>query len=239
MAFWFFQFAFSATAATIVAGTLAERCQMGAYLMYSILLTGLIYPVVVHAVWSPNGIFAVTNVNKLFGSGAIDFSGCGAIHMTGGITGLVATIILGPRRGRFHDERGDPLKSPGVIVQHSVALQALGTMILWFGWYGFNSGSTLMITIPTRSEAAARCVVSTSLGSASGAISSLLMNFFLTERQTGEGIFDLTMALNGALSGLVSITAGCAFIQPWVAIIVGLIGGINYVFGSRLLFNGI
>ncbi len=237
MAFWFFQFTFSATAATIVAGTLAERCQMGAYMMYSLLLTGLIYPVVVHAVWSPNGIFAATNINKLFGSGAIDFSGCGTIHMTGGITGLVATIILGPRRGRFHDDRGDPLKSPGVIVQHSVALQALGTFILWFGWYGFNSGSTLMISVPTRSEAAARCVVATSLGSATGALSSLLMNFFLTERQTGEGIFDITMALNGSLSGLVSITAGCAVIEPWAAIVAGLIGGINFVFGSRLLIR--
>ncbi len=237
MAYWFFQFAFAATAATIVAGTLAERCQMGAYLMYSFLLTGFIYPVVAHSIWSPNGVFSPTNVNRLFGTGAIDFSGCGVIHMTGGITGLVAAKILGPRKGRFFDDRGEPLKTPMVIAQHSVALQALGTFILWFGWYGFNSGSTLMITMPYRGQTAARCVVATTLGSASGAISSLLIHLFLTERETGEGVFDLTMALNGALSGLVSITAGCAVIEPWAAIIAGLIGGLNYVVGSRLLIR--
>jgi len=236
LAFWFFQYAFAATAATIVAGTLAERCQMGAYLMYSFLLTGLIYPVVVHAVWSPNGFLSPTNADRLlFGSGAIDFSGCGVIHMTGGITALVAAKILGPRTGRFFDQRGMALTKPTVMKQHSVALQGLGTLLLWFGWYGFNSGSALYTTVAPRSAFAARAVVTTSLGPASGAISALLINFYITDRETGEGIFDLSVALNGALSGLVSITAGCTVIEPWAAIIAGVVGGLLLVIVSRLL----
>mmetsp|Transcript_1538 Transcript_1538/g.2387 ORF Transcript_1538/g.2387 Transcript_1538/m.2387 type:complete len:529 (-) Transcript_1538:36-1622(-) len=235
--YFFFQFAFAATSATIVAGTLAERCQMGAYMMYSFLLTGFIYPVIVHSVWSPNGFLSPTNVNKLFGSGAIDFSGCGVIHMTGGITGLIATKILGPRTGRFFDERGEPLKTPAVFEQHSIALQALGTFLLWFGWYGFNSGSALFITLPSRSDTAARAVVTTTLGAASGALSALFAHLIITERESGEGIYDITMAMNGALSGLVSITAGCTVIEPWAAIIAGAVGGLLYVAMSRMLIK--
>ena len=131
---FFFQFAFAATAATIVAGTIAERCKMSAYLCYSVFLTGFVYPVVVHSVWSSNGFLSAFNNNLLFRNiGTIDFAGSGAVHMTGGITALVAAIVLGPRKGRFHDEDGNPLEKPVTFQPHSVALQVLGTLILWFG----------------------------------------------------------------------------------------------------------
>jgi ammonium transporter, Amt family len=132
-AFWFFQYTFSATSVTIVAGTLAERCQMVAYLCYSVVVAGFIYPVVAHAVWSLSGFLSHSNNDPFLGSGAIDFAGSGVVHLTGGCIALVATIILGPRRGRFYDAQGEPLDTPKVFPGHSVALQMLGTMVLWFG----------------------------------------------------------------------------------------------------------
>lgn len=131
--FWLYEFAFAATATTIVAGTLAERCQMAAYLCYSVLLGGFVYPVVVHAIWSSYGFISAFNANPLMGSGAIDFAGSGVVHTTGGSAALWATMILGPRRGRFYDSRGTPLAKPKEFPGHSVALQMLGTFILWFG----------------------------------------------------------------------------------------------------------
>ena len=104
--FWMFQFAFAATSATIVAGTLAERCQMPAYLCYSLFLTGFVYPIVVHAIWSPQGILSAYHSDPLWGSGFIDFAGSTVVHFTGGFTALIATYLLGPRRGRFYDHRG-------------------------------------------------------------------------------------------------------------------------------------
>lgn len=139
LTFWLFQFAFSATSATIVAGTLAERCQMAAYLCYSIVVTGILYPVVCHAVWSPQGILNAHNLDPIFGVGVIDFAGSSVVHLTGGSIALVATYALGPRRGRFYDHRGRPLENPVVFPGHSAALQMLGAFILWFGWYGFVS----------------------------------------------------------------------------------------------------
>ena len=132
-AFWFFQFTFSATSVTIVAGTLAERCQMTAYMCYSLVLAGFVYPVVAHNVWSNNGFLSQTNINPLLDSGAIDFAGSGVVHLTGGTTALIATLILGPRRGRFYDAQGEPLDTPTSFPGHSVALQLLGTLVLWFG----------------------------------------------------------------------------------------------------------
>jgi Amt family ammonium transporter len=132
-AFWFFQYTFSATSVTIVAGTLAERCQMAAYLCYSMLLAGVVYPVIAHSVWSNNGFFSNANVDPFLGIGAIDFAGSGVVHLTGGSTALYATMILGPRRGRFFDAQGEPLEVPKSFPGHSMALQLLGTMILWFG----------------------------------------------------------------------------------------------------------
>jgi len=122
-AFWMFQYAFSAASATIGAGTLAERCQMAAYLCYSIMLTGWVYPIIAHAVWNAQGFLSAHSVDPLFGVGMIDFAGSGVVHLTGGVTALFATIILGPRRGRFHDDSGRRLEVPNEFPGHSVALQ--------------------------------------------------------------------------------------------------------------------
>jgi Amt family ammonium transporter len=131
--FWFFQYAFSAATVTIVAGALAERCKMTAYFSYSLLLTGIVYPIVAHAVWSNTGLLSPTNQDPVGGIGYIDAAGSGAIHLCGGLTALIATSILGPRQGRFHDEEGNLLDEPKPIKGHSMALQLLGTLILWFG----------------------------------------------------------------------------------------------------------
>ena len=131
--FFFFEFAFCATTATIVAGTLAERCQMAAYLCYSLFLSGFVYPIVVHAIWSNNGFLSAFSSDPINGIGTIDFAGSGVVHLTGGTTALVAAYILGPRRGRFYDSRGRPLSEPKVIPGHSIALQLMGTFTLWFG----------------------------------------------------------------------------------------------------------
>eukprot|EP00591_Stephanopyxis_turris_P000846 CAMPEP_0195515732 /NCGR_PEP_ID=MMETSP0794_2-20130614/6701_1 /TAXON_ID=515487 /ORGANISM="Stephanopyxis turris, Strain CCMP 815" /LENGTH=585 /DNA_ID=CAMNT_0040644205 /DNA_START=127 /DNA_END=1884 /DNA_ORIENTATION=+ len=235
--FWLFQFAFAATSATIVAGTLAERCQMTAYLCYSVALTGFIYPVVVHAVWSPNGFLSPLNANKLWGSGMIDFSGSGVVHITGGVTALVATKILGSRRGRFYDSRGEKVANPKPIAGHSPSLQVLGTFILWFGWYGFNAGGVVIISNSTSGLIASHAALTTTLAAASACVSALVTNLIILERLTGEAMFDLSTALNGALSGLVSITAGCSVVEPWAAVVVGIVAGWIYLLTSKLLIK--
>jgi Amt family ammonium transporter len=124
---FFFQFAFAASAATIVAGTIAERCKMQAYFFYAFTLTGFVYPIVVHAVWNPDGFLSIMNSDPLRGVGMIDFAGSGVVHMTGGMCALIGAVILGPRIGRFHDEEGKLLDEPVSFPPHSVALQVLGT----------------------------------------------------------------------------------------------------------------
>jgi Amt family ammonium transporter len=126
-----FEFAFSAASATIVAGTLAERCQMSAYLCYSLVLAGFVYPIVSHAIWSSHGFLTSYKdyEHKLFGSGVVDFAGGGVVHLVGGSTALFATMILGPRRGRFHDDEGRKLDKPRTFPGHSIALQVSGSKI--------------------------------------------------------------------------------------------------------------
>ncbi|KAL7573928.1 hypothetical protein ACA910_001940 [Epithemia clementina (nom. ined.)] len=235
--FFFFQFAFAATAATIVAGTVAERCKMSAYLCYSLFLTGFVYPVVVHAIWSGNGFLSAFFSDPFKGVGTIDFAGSGVVHMTGGSTALIAAIILGPRRGRFHDEDGNPLEEPRTFPAHSTALQVLGTFILWVGWYGFNPGSALMITTENAAQTAALCTVTTTLAAATGCVTAMFSDSILESCKTGETSYDLTMAMNGALSGLVAVTAGCAVVEPWAAILIGAIGGWSYMGMSKLLIK--
>ncbi len=232
---FFFQFTFAATAATIVAGTIAERCKMVAYLCYSVFLTAFVYPVVVHAIWNSAGFLSAFAGDPLQGIGMIDFAGSGVVHMTGGATALIAAIILGPRIGRFYDEDGNALAKPHDFPAHSVALQVLGTFILWFGWYGFNPGSTLAISPEGYGAIAALCAVTTTLSAASGAVSAMFTDTLLGFFSEGEAEYDLTMAMNGALGGLVGITANCSVVEPWAAVIIGVVSGVVYVFSSKLL----
>ena len=234
---WFFQFAFAASAATIVAGAVAERCKMAAYLCYSVFLTGFVYPVVVHSIWAFDGFLVAfgPQEEKFRGLGVIDFAGSGVVHMTGGITALVAVIVLGPRRGRFYDEDGNPLETPTVWPAHSVALQILGTFILWIGWYGFNPGSTLFIANPTSAGITALAAVTTTIAGASGCVSAMFTDTIIDAIYTGEVSYDLTMAMNGTLGALVAITAGCCVVNPWAAVIIGTIGGWVYIASSKLL----
>ena len=234
---WFFQFAFAATAATIVAGTVAERCKFEAYLCYSLMLTGFVYPVIVYSIWSSSGFLTAFNNDPVFGCGVHDFAGSGVVHMTGGATALIAAKVLGPRIGRFFDADGNELPEPVSFPPHSVALQVLGTFILWFGWYGFNPGSTLAIVGADTSAVAALCAVTTTIAAAAGSVSAMFTDMILEKRTTGETTYDITMCMNGALSGLVGITAGCSVVEPWAALIIGIVAGWTYIFWSKLLIK--
>ncbi|GMH94904.1 hypothetical protein TL16_g13031, partial [Triparma laevis f. inornata] len=234
LAFFFFQWAFAATAATIVAGTVAERCKMVAYFVYSFALTAFIYPIVTRAVWASQGWLGAFRTNgPSTTAGMIDFAGSGVVHLTGGTTAIVAAVILGPRIGRFKDEHGVKLISPNNMPAHSVILQVLGTFILWFGWYGFNPGSTLIQSTAPSSYVAALAAVNTTLSAASGALASFALRWALSD----SGLLDVTALTNGALSGLVAITAGCAVVWPWAAVVIGMFGGFLYIGFSNLLIK--
>jgi Amt family ammonium transporter len=137
-AFWFYQFTFAATTATIVAGCLAERCQMMSYFFYSLVVATIVFPLNAHALWSIEGIFNAFKADPFLGVGVVDFAGAGVVHLAGGTIAFVASIILGPRRGRFYDAVGNVLEHPIRIQGYSVPIQTLGTLLLWFGWYGCN-----------------------------------------------------------------------------------------------------
>ncbi len=211
-AFWLFQAAFCGAAATIVAGGMAERMKFPAYLIYSFLISALIYPIVGHWVWGGGWLSSI---------GFADFAGSTVVHTTGGIAALVGTIMLKPRIGKF---RADG--SPNMIPGHNIPLASLGVFILWFGWFGFNPGSTLGVG---NGDLIARVAINTNLGAASGGIAAMGLIWALTKKA------DLSMAMNGALAGLVAVTAPCAFIDPWAAIVIGFVGGIVVVLGARLL----
>jgi len=183
-----------------------------------------VYPVVAHWEWSSTGWLAPARAgaSALFGSGMIDFAGCGAVHMVGGFSGIVGAALLGPRIGRY-DRDGQPLPMPG----HNVPFAALGTFCLWFGWFGFNCGSAGGIV--GLSGVVSRVAVSTTLGGAAGGVSALAFSVLV------DKVWDVVMCLNGILAGLVSITSGCAFFEPWAAIIAGGVGGILFPLFSRLL----
>lgn len=220
---WMFQWAFAAAAATIVSGAMAERTAFSAYLVYSVILTGFVYPVVVHWVWHGEGWNSAFKSEKRFlnGSGMMDFAGSGVVHLTGGVAAFLGAAMVGPRMGRFNDE-GMPNEMKG----HSATLVVLGTFFLWFGWYGFNPGSMLVVDGATNAMVVARAAVVTTLGGAAAGISVLGIQKQMT------GSWDLISACNGALAGLVSVTAGCSLITPWIGLIAGAIGGAIFL-GAR------
>ena len=211
-AFWLFQAAFCGAAATIVAGGMAGRMRFQSYLIYSFIISAFIYPIVGHWIWG-GGWLAKLNF--------VDFAGSTVVHSVGGFAALIGTIILKPRIGKFNSD-GTPNAIPG----HSIPLASLGVFILWFGWFGFNPGSTLGVG---DGSLVARVAINTNLAAASGAIAAMVLIWSITKKP------DLSMIMNGALAGLVAITAPCAFVDPWAAIVIGAIGGIAVVLGVMLL----
>jgi Amt family ammonium transporter len=219
---FFFQFAFAATAATIVSGAMAERTKFSAYIVYTVFITGLIYPIVTHWIWDVNGFISAFAEEPMNGVGVVDFAGSTVVHSVGGWAALVGAIMVGARKGRFVN--GQVNAFPG----HSLPLGVLGVFILWVGWYGFNPGSTLGLS-GGLAEIAARVAVTTTLAATAGGVTATLLSW------VRGGKSDLSLALNGILGGLVAITAGCATLEPWAAIVVGVVAGFVIVYGVALL----
>lgn len=210
--FWMFQAAFCGAAATIVAGGMAERMKFIAYLMYSFIISALVYPIVGHWVWG-GGWLADLNF--------FDFAGSTVVHALGGFAALIGTILLKPRTGKFNYDG-----SPNLISGHNMPLVSLGVFVLWFGWFGFNAGSSLGFGDP---EQVSRIVINTNLAAAAGAVTAMVTAW------AKFGKPDLALTLNGALAGLVAITAPCAVVSPGSAIYIGGIGGVLCVYGVHWL----
>jgi Amt family ammonium transporter len=213
-----FQVVFAATAATIVSGAMAERTKFSGYLIYSVAISGLIYPI--FGGWAWGSLF--NGSGWLEGLGFIDFAGSTVVHSVGGWAALAGAMVLGPRLGKYTKEgRVKP------ILGHNIPLAAIGVFILWLGWFGFNPGSTT-----AASKDIAMIFVNTNLAAAAGAVMAMMVSWIKFGKP------EVGMSLNGALAGLVGITAGCANVTPTSAIVIGLIAGILVVF-SVLFFDRI
>jgi Amt family ammonium transporter len=210
-----FQVAFAATAATIVSGSVAGRMKFSAYLIYSAVLTGLIYPISGYWKWGGGWLDAM---------GFYDFAGSLVVHAVGGFAGLAGAIVLGPRRGRFAAD-GKPRALPG----HNLPIATLGVFILWVGWYGFNPGSQLAIASEGDVAAVMTIAVNTTLAAAAGGLIAMLLTWVLHKKP------ELSMALNGILAGLVGITANCDGVSSGEAIVIGAIAGALVIMGVKLL----
>ncbi len=208
LAFFFFQFAFSAAAATIASGLMAERTDFKADLVYSFLSGLIIYPIFGHWVWGGGWLAEL---------GFVDFAGSSVVHLVGALIGLAGTLMLGKRRDKEFGK--------STIRGHNIPLAALGTFVLWLGWFGFNPGSQLAADpFPI-----SLIVVTTDFAATTGAITAMLLAYFLTKK------WDISMGFNGALGGLVAITAPTAFVTPHASLVIGIIAGIITYFGVDLM----
>ena len=203
--FWFIQLGFAIAAISIVSGALAERMKLWAYAILVFVFCAVLYPLVANWVWNPNGWLALRGFN--------DFAGSAAVHAMGGFAALAAAIVLGPRLGKYNEDG-----SSNTIPGHNLPLAAVGAFILWFGWFGFNPGSSLGAV--GNWELIGSVVVNTFLASAAGGIATMVYTYFAYKK------IDITMVINGILAGLVSITAGCNVVGPSSAILIGLIAGV-------------
>lgn len=207
-AFVLFQAAFAGAAATIVAGAVAERMKFKVYLLYTIILSAFIYPIVGHWIWGGGWLSQM---------GFADFAGSTVVHAVGGSVAFIGALILGPRIGKFNKDG-----SSNIIAGHNIPMAALGTFILWFGWFGFNAGSTLAVG---DGEAIGLISLNTCLAAAAGGITSMMSVW------ARWGKPDLSMTMNGILGGLVAITAPCAFVSPGASVVIGALAGIFVVYG--------
>jgi ammonium transporter, Amt family len=216
-AFFFFQTVFAATATTIASGAMAERTKFISYLIYSLIMTSIIYPIFGSFVWK--GLLGGEEKGFLENMGFIDFAGSTVVHSIGAWAGLAGTIVLKPRMDRFHDGKIEP------IFGHNMSLATLGVLILWFGWFGFNPGSAGTIKDGTFAIIA----VNTNLAAVAGILGAMLTSWIIFK------LPDIGITLNGGLAGLVAITAGCNNVSPGASIFIGFIGGVLVVLGVLLL----
>jgi len=205
---WFFQVVFAATSATIVSGAMAERTQFKSYLIYTFFISAVIYPVSGHWIWGGGWLAKL---------GFHDFAGSTVVHSVGGWAALIGAAVLGPRMGKYVGSNGST--SVKAFPGHNIPLAALGVFILWFGWYGFNAGSTLS----GMSVDIARVAVTTTLAASAGALSALIFSWVWFKKP------DASMTMNGVLAGLVAITAPCAVVSPGASIAIGLVAGVLVV----------
>uniref|UniRef100_A0A1I8I3N9 Ammonium_transp domain-containing protein n=1 Tax=Macrostomum lignano TaxID=282301 RepID=A0A1I8I3N9_9PLAT len=213
-----FQMSFATTATTIVSGAMAERTKLSAYILFSLLNT-IIYCIPAHWIWGKKGF-----LNDL---GVVDIAGVGPVHVLGGVTGLVATVLLKPRTGRFGESGGDySHPAPQMGCPTNVML---GLFMLWWGWLGFNCGSTFGIR-GGKWKLAARSAVTTIMASVGGGLSSLGLTFAIC-----RGKYDIADIVNGVLGGLVSITGMCALAHPWESLVIGFIAGLFTIGTARLV----
>ncbi|MCI0426241.1 MAG: ammonium transporter [Actinobacteria bacterium] len=208
---WFFQMVFAATAATIVSGAVAERTRLDAYMAYSFLISAIVYPIYGHWVWGGGWLAQL---------GAWDFAGSGVVHAVGGVAAFVGAKMVGPRTGKF-DAAGKARSLPG----HNMGYVVLGTMILFVGWFGFNPGSTLNGNDPRIAVIA----VNTFLAGITGGV----VAYYYRLVQTGKA--DVAVTCSGIIAGLVGITAGCAFVDFWAAIVIGAVAGLLVIWSAGLL----
>ena len=210
-----FQTVFAATAATIVSGAVAERTKFSAYLIFSVAITVVIYPISGHWVWGGGWLSEL---------GFHDFAGSTVVHSVGAWIGLVGAAMVGPRIGKYAAD-GTPKAIPG----SNLALGALGVFILWFGWFGFNPGSQLAAAGEDNAKAIAHIFITTNLAAGAGAVTAMIITWIKYKRP------GLSITLNGALAGLVAITAGCDAVSPGGAVVIGIIAGIVLVFGVAFI----
>ncbi|WP_028543753.1 ammonium transporter [Paenibacillus taiwanensis] len=208
-----FQLAFAAISMSVAWGGFAERAKLSVYLIFAVIFSAIIYPVIAHWIWGGGWLAE---------HGKQDYAGSTVVHLTGAMAALAATILLKPRLGKYHPS-GKPNEIPG----HNQVFTTLGVMLLWIGWFGFNAGSTI-----TAGDGSffGFIAVNTQLGAAAGAAAALLISWVLM------GKADIPTMLNGALAGLVAITASCAFVESWAAIVIGLVAGL-LVYGSMRMFD--
>ena len=204
--FWLFQMVFATKAVSIIAGGVAERMKFAPYLIYSFLMCGVIYPIYGHWVWGGGWLSTLQ-----IGAGVKDFAGCACVHTIGGIMAFMGALVLGPRKGKYN-----PDGTPNAIPGHNLVYVVIGTLILAFGWFGFNAGSTLAATDLRISVIA----TNTFIAAAAGATIMLFVTWAAT------GYVDVLFICNGALAGLVAITAPCAYVAPWAAAVIGLFSGL-------------
>ena len=217
---YMFEVVFAAVSLAIVWGAMAERTKLWVYFAFGAVFT-LIYSVTSHWIWSPDG--------WLFAKGMQDFAGSTVVHYQGALAGLAGAILLGPRLGKFGPDR-----KPNAIPGHNMAYTTLGVLILWFGWFGFNPGSTLTVGHGNAADGFvgggvgffSYVALNTNIAAAAGVLGAIVTSWLVVKKP------DLSMMLNGAIAALVAITASCAFVAPWAAIVIGFVSGIIVVVGS-------